>query len=139
MLLFRDLLIGVTTFFRDAGAFEAVQQVVLPRLFEGKRAADHVRVWVPGCATGEEAYSLAMLLREHMDGAGATCRRCRFSPPTSTSRPSPPLAPGAIRPLCSTACRRNAGTASSTHSANSYVVTKEIRDLCTFSAHSSGA
>ena len=67
VLLFRDLLIGVTTFFRDAGTFEAVKQVVVPRLFEGKGAKDSVRVWVPGCATGEEAYSLAILLREHMD------------------------------------------------------------------------
>ena len=68
MLLFRDLLIGVTTFFRDADAFAAVKHVVLPRLFEGKRATDQIRVWVPGCATGEEAYSIAILLREHMDG-----------------------------------------------------------------------
>ena len=74
VLLFRDLLIGVTTFFRDAGAFEAVKQVVVPRLFEGKGASDAVRVWVPGCATGEEAYSLAILLREHMDGLDGTPR-----------------------------------------------------------------
>ena len=66
-LLFRDLLIGVTTFFRDADAFEAVQRVVIPQLFENKGANDTIRVWVPGCATGEEVYSLAILLREHMD------------------------------------------------------------------------
>ena len=75
VLLFRDLLIGVTTFFRDAGAFEAVKQVVMPRLFEGKGAGDQVRVWVPGCATGEEAYSLAILLREHMDGLNDVPKR----------------------------------------------------------------
>ncbi len=67
-LLFRDLLIGVTNFFRDPEAFEALAQLVIPKLFEGGRETDGLRVWCPGCATGEEVYSLAILLREHMDG-----------------------------------------------------------------------
>ena len=67
-LLFRDLLIGVTNFFRDPGAFDALEEVI-PRLFEGKDADETVSVWVPGCATGEEVYSVAMLIREHMDRA----------------------------------------------------------------------
>jgi two-component system CheB/CheR fusion protein len=65
--LFRDLLIGVTNFFRDAEAFQALEAQVIPKLFEDKSAGDELRVWVAGCATGEEAYSIAMLLREHMD------------------------------------------------------------------------
>lgn len=65
-LLFRDLLIGVTSFFRDGEAFAALQTQVIPQLFEHAGAGDTIRVWVPGCATGEEAYSLALLLREHM-------------------------------------------------------------------------
>jgi two-component system, chemotaxis family, CheB/CheR fusion protein len=65
--LFRDLLIGVTDFFRDAKAFRALETSVIPRLFEGRGADDEIRVWVAGCATGEEAYSIAILLREHMD------------------------------------------------------------------------
>ncbi len=67
VLLFRDLLIRVTSFFRDKETFEALESKVIPRLFTGKQADGRVRVWVPGCATGEEAYSLAILLREHMD------------------------------------------------------------------------
>ena len=62
--LFRDLLIGVTQFFRDPEAFDALKRHVLPALFEGKDRSDTVRVWVVGCSTGEEVYSLAMLLRE---------------------------------------------------------------------------
>ena len=62
--LFADLLISVTTFFRDAAAFDKLAKVVIPGLFENKTAADSVRVWVAGCATGEEAYSIAMLLLE---------------------------------------------------------------------------
>jgi len=63
-LLFQDLLIGVTAFFRDKEAFEALERDVIPQLFAKKGAADAIRVWVPGCATGEEAYSIAMLLIE---------------------------------------------------------------------------
>jgi two-component system, chemotaxis family, CheB/CheR fusion protein len=63
--LFNDLLIGVTQFFRNGEAFEALQAEVIPKLFEGKGAGDQVRVCVMGCATGEEAYSIAILLSEH--------------------------------------------------------------------------
>lgn len=59
-----DLLINVTSFFRDPKAFEKLEKDVIPRLFEGKAPEDAVRVWSVGCATGEEAYSLAMLLVE---------------------------------------------------------------------------
>src|SRR6185312_17550740 len=65
-LLFHDLLIGVTSFFRDPESFEALEKDVIPKLFEGKGPDDTVRVWVAGCSTGEEAYSIAILLREHM-------------------------------------------------------------------------
>jgi two-component system CheB/CheR fusion protein len=65
--LFKDMLIGVTHFFRDPAAFAALEQTVIPQLFADKGANAQVRVCVCGCATGEEAYSLAMLLREHMD------------------------------------------------------------------------
>ncbi len=67
--LFRDLLIGVTSFFRDREAFAALQEQVIPRLFVGKASGAAIRVWVPGCSTGEEAYSLAMLLQEQMEAS----------------------------------------------------------------------
>ncbi len=62
--LFHDLLISVTTFFRDPQAFDALAQKVLPKLFEMDAQDAPIRVWAPGCASGEEAYSLAMLLAE---------------------------------------------------------------------------
>ncbi|HEX5421865.1 MAG TPA: CheR family methyltransferase, partial [Gammaproteobacteria bacterium] len=65
--LFQDLLVSVTAFFRDAEAFEALSAKVLPRLFSNRGPRDKVRIWVPGCATGEEAYTLAMLLKEQID------------------------------------------------------------------------
>ncbi len=64
--LLRDFMISVTEFFRDSEAFEALERQVLPRLFAGRTAQDQIRIWVPACATGEEAYSIAMLMFEHV-------------------------------------------------------------------------
>ncbi|HKS27162.1 MAG TPA: CheR family methyltransferase [Pyrinomonadaceae bacterium] len=65
--LLRDLLISVTNFFRDREAFGRLETEVIPLLFAGKGQGDQIRVWVTGCATGEEAYSMAMLLTEYAD------------------------------------------------------------------------
>jgi two-component system, chemotaxis family, CheB/CheR fusion protein len=65
--LFRDLLIGVTNFFRDPEAFKMFEERVVSKLFTGKSAEEAVRIWCPGCSTGEEPYSIAMLLQEHME------------------------------------------------------------------------
>ncbi len=65
--LFRDLLIGVTNFFRDPEAFKLLEEQVIPGLFDDKPAGAVVRVWSAGCSTGEEAYSIAILLQERMD------------------------------------------------------------------------
>ena len=62
--LLQDLLISVTNFFRDREAFDALEKMI-PDLFQDKTQADTVRVWVPACATGEEAYSIAILLNEY--------------------------------------------------------------------------
>ena len=86
--LLRDFLISVTSFFRDPEAFDALAAQVIPRLFAGKRVGDQVRVWVSGCATGEEAYSIAILLCEHASAAAQPRRRSRSSRPTSTRRRS---------------------------------------------------
>lgn len=64
--LFKDLLISVTNFFRDPVAFDALKDQVIPLLFLDKGPQDQVRVWVAGCATGEEAYSIAILLHEYV-------------------------------------------------------------------------
>ncbi|GFO69304.1 hypothetical protein GMLC_28830 [Geomonas limicola] len=69
-LLYKDLLIGVTEFFRDPQAFQYLDQEVLPRLFVNLRRGEDLRVWSAGCATGEEAYSLAILLTEHAEHLG---------------------------------------------------------------------
>ncbi|KAB2640371.1 MAG: PAS domain S-box protein [Verrucomicrobia bacterium] len=62
--LFRDLLINVTSFFRDAAAFKALEEQVIPKLLASKPAGSLLRVWSSGCSTGEEAYSIAILIAE---------------------------------------------------------------------------
>jgi two-component system, chemotaxis family, CheB/CheR fusion protein len=64
--LYRDLLIHVTGFFREPGAFLALRKHVYPKLFEGRNADSPIRVWVAGCSTGEEAYSIAITLLEYL-------------------------------------------------------------------------
>jgi two-component system CheB/CheR fusion protein len=64
--LLQDLLISVTNFFRDPAVFEMIGKQIIPRLLSEKGAGDSVRVWVAGCATGEEAYSIAILFLEHL-------------------------------------------------------------------------
>ncbi|MGB8321127.1 MAG: CheR family methyltransferase, partial [Ignavibacteriaceae bacterium] len=66
--LFKELLIGVTNFFRDPESFENLKKVLLD-LVKSKPDNGQIRIWVPGCSTGEEAYSVAIILRECMDEA----------------------------------------------------------------------
>jgi two-component system, chemotaxis family, CheB/CheR fusion protein len=63
--LLRDLLITVTNFFRDHDAFGVLEHEIVPQLFHGKGLNDQIRIWCAGCATGEEAYSIAILMAEH--------------------------------------------------------------------------
>ncbi|WP_142849416.1 chemotaxis protein CheB [Telmatospirillum sp. J64-1] len=69
-LLCKDLLINVTRFFRDEGAFDALAEQVIPDVVKAAGPSDPVRVWVCGCATGEEAYSIAILFAEHLRKTG---------------------------------------------------------------------
>ena len=134
-LLFRDLLIGVTNFFRDAAAFAALEQHVIPRLFEGKGPADQLRVWVPACSTGEEVYSIGILLRERADTIA--------KPPeikilaSDINQPALEVAraghyPGALLEAVSPErlsrfFDENAGL---------YTIARPVREMCVFSAHS---
>ncbi|MDX5419224.1 MAG: chemotaxis protein CheR, partial [Hymenobacteraceae bacterium] len=68
--LSRDFLIGVTKFFRDKGAYEVLANEVIPAIIDGKEAGQQLRVWVAGCSTGEEAYSIAILIRAYLDKVG---------------------------------------------------------------------
>jgi two-component system, chemotaxis family, CheB/CheR fusion protein len=133
--LFRDLLINVTNFFRDADAFESLAASVIPKLFENRGADDTVRVWVPGCSTGEEVFSIAMLLREQMDKMTAVPRVQIFA--TDIDERALSVArvaryPEALLDSVSPERRKRFFILDG----GSYVVSKDVRELCIFSPHS---
>jgi two-component system CheB/CheR fusion protein len=133
--LFGDLLIGVTHFFRDSEAFAALETLVIPRLFQNGGTPDTLRVWVPGCSTGEEAYSIAILMREHMDTLRVTPKLQIFA--TDIDEGSLAVArygnyPNAL--LQGVSQRRLDRFFSKQEGA--YTVAKEIRDFCIFSTYS---
>ena len=66
-ILFKELLIGVTNFFRDAPVWEKLEETIIPTLISSQQENSTLRAWVPGCSTGEEAYSLAIVFKEAMD------------------------------------------------------------------------
>jgi two-component system CheB/CheR fusion protein len=132
-LLFRDLLIGVTQFFREPAAFAALETEVLPKLLKDKRSDDQLRIWVPGCATGEEAYSIAILVKEAMikletalkvqifatdldDRAVTIARHGRYRKPLSG------VSPERLERWF-------------VEEGDDYCVTKEIREMCVYSTH----
>jgi two-component system CheB/CheR fusion protein len=132
--LVQELCVGVTAFFRDGEVFSALEERVLPALVEGARPAGTVRAWVPGCATGEEAYSLAMLLLEAAGRAGGGVRPLVIA----TDIDGPALAAARAGRYRRAACaplpperlarffRPDRGE---------LVVRQELRDTCLFSAH----
>jgi two-component system CheB/CheR fusion protein len=133
--LFRDLLIGVTNFFRDPEAFGSLEQMVIPALFEGKGANDHVRVWVPGCATGEEVYSIAILLRERMETVKAPPKVQVFATDIDEAALNVARAGRYPAPLMTNISEARLKR----HFVNddvTYSVSKDVREICVFSPHS---
>jgi two-component system CheB/CheR fusion protein len=135
MHLFRDLLINVTNFFRDAEAFQLLEEKVIPRLFDGKGAGDTIRVWVPGCATGEEVFSIGILMREQMEKLSAPPRVQIFATDIDEAALSvarlaryPESLLGGITPQRRQRFFRLDGA--------SYALSNDVRELCIFSPHS---
>src|SRR5262245_19218904 len=133
--LFRDLLIGVTNFFRDTKAFEALDQMVMPRLFEGKGPADTIRVWVPGCATGEEVYSLAIMLREQTERSRSRVKVQIFATDIDEAALGVARA-GRYPDTLLQGVSKERLERFFTSEGTSYVINKQIRDMCVFSSHS---
>ncbi len=133
--LFRDLLIGVTDFFRDAAAFQALETLVIPKLFEGRGADSEVRVWVAGCSTGEEAYSIAILLREQCEKLVAPPKVQIFA--TDIDETAMGVARAARYPASVVKeVSPDRLTRFFVQEAGTYCVVKELRDMCIFSTHS---
>ncbi|MCB8881154.1 PAS domain-containing protein [Acidisoma cellulosilytica] len=137
VMLFRDLLIGVTSFFRDEATFDFLKTTVIPLLFEGKGANDTIRIWIPGCATGEEAYSLAILMREHLDRIPDNAPKVLVF---ATDIDEPAIATARMGRYPDSLLLGMSPERLSRYFVHgidgSYTIAKSVRELCTFSAHS---
>ena len=135
--LFRDFLIGVTNFFRDPEIFETIQTQVIPKLFDCKVTNQTIRVWVPGCSTGEEAYSIAMLLRERMEELKEVVKVQVFATdidPTALDHARAGIYPSSI--IADVSPERLSHFFEQDHpDGSTYRIHKTIRDMLIFSEH----
>jgi two-component system CheB/CheR fusion protein len=132
--LYQDLLIGVTSFFREPARFEALKTVVFPAIVENRGADDSVRIWVAGCSTGEEVYSLGITLLEFLDGRADAPRIAIYG--TDINEKSLRKARAAVyspRALSGVSPERLARFF--TAAPGGYKIGKALRELCVFAAH----
>lgn len=134
-LLFRDLLIGVTHFFRDPAAFETLESKVIGPLLQGMTAEDTVRVWVPACATGQEAYSIAILLKEAAEKFGVRPSFQLFA--TDIDERAITIARAARYPRAALGDMLESRRSRWFSTEGDFLCpVKEIREMCIFSTHS---
>ena len=131
--LYEDILIHVTSFFRDPEVFEALKSQILPAILKDKPDGAPIRIWVAGCSTGEEVYSLAIALLEFLGDSSRT--RFRSSARISASRSSTRRAPGStptasLRDVSDERRRRFFVKVD-----RGYRINKTVRDLCVFVQH----
>ncbi|MBC7799596.1 MAG: SAM-dependent methyltransferase, partial [Gemmatimonadaceae bacterium] len=133
-LLFRELLISVTRFFRDPNAFDALRTLVISPLLANPGRTEGVRVWIAGCATGEEAYTIAILLKEARDQSGGTCPIQVFATDIddrAIEAARTGLYPDTIAADVSAERLERHFVKEGAH----YRIAKSIRELCLFSVH----
>lgn len=132
--LYQDLLVGVTTFFREPLRFEALKSVVFPSIVKHRGAGDDVRLWVAGCSTGEEVYSLGMTLLEFLDGRSNAPRIAIYG--TDINEKSLRKARAAVylpRAVSGVSPQRLAQFF--TVVPGGYKIGKALRDVCIFAVH----
>ncbi len=132
--LYKDLLIGVTRFFRDPGLFERLAQEVIPDILASVPVDDEIRAWVAGCATGEEAYSLAILIHEALTAAGRPVNVKIFA--TDVHRASLEFASaGVYQEDALTEVSRERLDRNFTKQMSGYQVSQDLRKMIVFAPH----
>jgi two-component system CheB/CheR fusion protein len=129
--LLQDILISVTGFFRDPEAFVILKKKIFPRILKHKSTDEAIRVWVPGCSTGEEVFSLAIALMEFMEAAGKKCPLQLFGTDvneTILNRARGATYPESIKADISPERLRSFFTRTD----GGYHINKAVRDVCVF-------
>ncbi|MFL5742686.1 MAG: CheR family methyltransferase, partial [Flavisolibacter sp.] len=133
-LLYQDLLINVTSFFRDSDTMEYLKKTVVPKLLKSKTHNDPVRVWIPACSTGEEAYSLAMIFMEALgDRAADTSIQIFATDLSELAISKARLGVYTRNDVAKVSPRRLQRFFSKID--GSYRIVKAVRDLCVFAPH----
>ncbi|WP_279628704.1 chemotaxis protein CheB, partial [Caballeronia pedi] len=134
LALGRDLLIQVTSFFRDPESFDALRQTVFPRLIAESDPKGPLRIWVPGCATGEEVYSIAICLIEYLGEGAANLPVQIFGTDISASALETARAGRYIENIARDVSPERLERFFA-RGGEHYCVDKSVRELCTFSRH----
>jgi two-component system, chemotaxis family, CheB/CheR fusion protein len=133
-LLHQDLLINVTSFFRDAASMEYVKKTLFPRIVKAKQPREPIRIWIPACSTGEEAYSIAMILVEALGERAASTTIQIFATDLSEAAITRArMGVYAENDLADVHPKRIQRFFSKVDS--HYRIVKSIRDLCVFAPH----
>jgi two-component system CheB/CheR fusion protein len=133
-LLQRDLLISVTSFFRDPKSFETLTRLVFPAIVKNRHAGTVIRIWVPGCATGEEAYSITISLQEYLNETGATFPVQVFASDISEAAIEKARTGRYLENIASDVSPERLDRYF-TRVEGGYQVSKALRELCVFSRH----
>lgn len=132
--LYQDLLIQVTSFFRDPEGFRVLRNRIFPRILAGKPAGDSIRIWVPGCASGEEVYSIAICLLESLGDRAASTPIQIFasdiSEPAIDKARAGVYSKDALKKVSKERVRRFFDRAN-----GNYQIKSGVRDLCIFARH----
>jgi two-component system CheB/CheR fusion protein len=132
--LYQDLLIHVTRFFREPDSFSALTTEVFPDIVESRSEEEPIRIWVPGCATGEEAYSVAMALLENLGDQAGSRRLQIFA--TDVSESAIDTARAGVYPMSISAdVSPERLKRFFTKNDGAYKVSKALRDACVFARH----
>jgi len=133
-VLYQDILINVTHFFRDPETFEYLKKTLFPRILKNKKTGEVLRMWVPACSTGEEAYSIAILIAEIMGDKASSANVQIFATDLSESAIAKArLGLYSRNDLAEVAPRRLQRFFTKVD--GSYRISKFIRDLCVFAPH----
>jgi two-component system CheB/CheR fusion protein len=132
--LYNDLLINVTNFFRDSASMDFLAKEILPRIAKKQKSNEEIRIWVPACSTGQEAYSIAMMLVETLGDRIATARIQIFATDLSESAINVArmgiYTPAEMENVSELRLKRFF-----TKTDSNYRIAKSIRDLCIFAPH----
>ena len=132
--LYQDLLIQVTSFFRDPDVFRVLRNRILPRILAAKPAGDSIRIWVPGCSSGEEAYSIAICLLENLGDRAASTPIQIFasdiSEPAIDKARAGVYSRDALKKVSKERVRRFFDRVN-----GNYQIKSGVRDLCIFARH----